>query len=91
MYLIFFIRDELLFSLAIAGTMFVIFEVGGSVGRIVWGTISDTSLKGSRFAVMMVIIIIACMGSAMMAFRSINTSIWLLITCFYVRIYRLWI
>jgi MFS family permease len=79
MYLLFFIKNELLFSLAIAGTMFVFSEVGGSVGRIVWGVISDTFFRGSRFAVMLLITFIACAGSAMMAFLSESTPVWLLL------------
>lgn len=78
MYLLFYINNELLFGLAIAGTMFVLSEVGGSIGRIVWGTISDLFFKGSRFAVMLMIISIACIGNVTMSFLISDTPLWLL-------------
>lgn len=77
-YLIFFVSNELLFSLAIAGTMLVLSEVGGSVGRIVWGTMSDTLFKGSRFAVMLLLTIIAFSGMFTMSFLQTTIPLWLL-------------
>ena len=77
-YLLFYVGNELLFGLAIAGTMFVLSEVGGSVGRVVWGTISDTFFGGSRFAVMFILTIIGFGGSLSMTFLEPTTPVWLL-------------
>lgn len=78
MYLLFFIGNELLFGLVIAGTMLVLSEVGGSIGRVVWGTISDTLFGGSRFAVMLFLTMIAFAGMVTMAFLQATTPLWLL-------------
>ncbi|TDL32633.1 MFS transporter [Jeotgalibacillus sp. S-D1] len=77
-YLLFYVGNELLFGLAIAGTMFVISEAGGSAGRIVWGTISDTFFGGSRFGVMFILTLLAFSGSLSMIFLEADTPVWLL-------------
>jgi len=77
-YLLFYIGNELLFGLAIAGTMFVLSEIGGSVGRIVWGTISDRFFDGSRFVVMFILTIIALGGSLSMILLEPTTPVWIL-------------
>lgn len=77
-YLLFYVGNELLFGLAIAGTMFVLSEAGGSIGRIVWGTISDTFFGGSRFPVMFILTLFAFSGSLSMIFLKPDTPVWLL-------------
>ncbi|MBM7577825.1 MFS transporter [Jeotgalibacillus terrae] len=78
-YLLFFVTDELFLSLAIAGTMLVLSEVGGSVGRILWGTVSDSIFGGKRFPVLMMIIITALTGTLGMAFLSDGVPVPLLV------------
>ncbi len=60
-YIVLFAFEHLTFSLVIAGALLVIAEIGGSVGRVGWGTISDVMLKGKRMPIMyLVTLITAC-------------------------------
>ncbi len=84
MYMIFYVGNELLFGLAIAGAMLVLTEVAGSIGRVAWGTISDTLFKGSRFAVMLLLTILAFSGTLAMAFFETTTPLWVMIPVIFI-------
>ncbi|TFE04022.1 MFS transporter [Jeotgalibacillus salarius] len=78
-YLLFFVTDELFFSLALAGTMLVLSEASGSLGRIIWGSVSDSIFGGKRFPVLMIIIVTALTGTLGMAFLSDGIPVPLLV------------
>lgn len=57
-YIVIFTYEKLAFSLVIAGLLLVIAEVGGSIGRVAWGTISDTFFKGERMTIMLMVTVL---------------------------------
>ncbi|MGD7043283.1 MFS transporter [Jeotgalibacillus proteolyticus] len=77
-YVLFYIGNELLFGLGIAGTMYVLSEIGGSAGRIVWGTISDALFEGRRFPVTLILMVVASTGAVAMIFLTPVTPVWIL-------------
>ncbi|WP_188456242.1 MFS transporter [Virgibacillus oceani] len=77
-YLVLFAYEGLGISLVLSGVLLVISEISGSVGRIVWGIISDRLFDGRRI---IVLIIISCMGlflSLLVAFLPHGTSFWMM-------------
>lgn len=56
-YIVLFTYEIHAIPLVIAGILLVISEVGGSIGRIVWGVTSDTLFKGNRIIVLTIIAI----------------------------------
>ncbi|PPA70305.1 MFS transporter [Jeotgalibacillus proteolyticus] len=77
-YILFYVGNELLFGLGIAGTMFVLSEAGGSFGRIVWGTVSDKFFGGRRAPVMFILTLMAFAGSLSMLLLTPETPVWVL-------------
>ncbi|MDG5471551.1 MFS transporter [Jeotgalibacillus sp. ET6] len=77
-YVLFYIGNELLFGLGIAGAMYVLSEIGGSAGRIVWGTVSDSLFKGRRFPVTLILMVVASIGAVSMVLLTPNTPVWIL-------------
>lgn len=61
-YLVFFGVEVLGFTLSTAALLFVISEIGGSVGRLGWGYLSDRIFGGKRIVVfeIVAILVIAC-------------------------------
>lgn len=57
-YVILFAFEELHMTLVLAGLLLVIAEVGGSVGRVAWGAISDKFFMGNRLVIMFIVTIL---------------------------------
>jgi MFS transporter, ACS family, hexuronate transporter len=78
-YIVIFCYEYLHLSLFLSGVLLVISEVCGSVGRIVWGMISDRLFNGRRVIILMVISGIAGLSSMTLAFIPTYTSFWIMI------------
>jgi MFS transporter, ACS family, hexuronate transporter len=62
-YLVLYVSDVLKYPLIIAGTFLALSELGGSIGRLVWGAVSDRWFKGNRSPVLILISIITALCS----------------------------
>jgi MFS transporter, ACS family, hexuronate transporter len=78
-YIVIFCYEYLHLSLFLSGVLLVISEVCGSVGRIVWGMISDRLFNGRRVIILMMISGIAGLSSMTLAFIPTYTSFWIMI------------
>jgi sugar phosphate permease len=58
-FFIIYLNESLGYSLLEAGSLFTIVMIGGAVGRILWGTVSDSLFDAKRKPVLM---IICCLG-----------------------------
>ncbi|MFG6116087.1 MFS transporter [Halobacillus sp. MO56] len=83
-YLVLFTYEQLGINLVLAGLLLVVSEVGGSVGRIGWGVISDRVFGGERLKVMAIIVTITLIASAVVAFLPSGTPYGLLVPLFFV-------
>ncbi|WP_051353070.1 MFS transporter [Thalassobacillus devorans] len=83
-YLVLFTYEQLGINLVLAGLLLVVSEVGGSVGRIGWGVISDRVFGGERLKVMAIIVTITLFASAVVAFLPTGTPYVLLVPLFFV-------
>ncbi|WP_301109331.1 MFS transporter [Sporosarcina sp.] len=57
-YIILFAFEKLEMTLVLAGLLLVLAEVGGSIGRVAWGTISDRFFAGNRMIVMFIVTVL---------------------------------
>ena len=73
-YIVIYCYEYLHISLFLSGVLLVISEICGSIGRIVWGLISDRLFKGKRVIVLMIISGIAGAASLILAFLPSNTA-----------------
>jgi MFS transporter, ACS family, hexuronate transporter len=73
-YIVIYCYEYLHISLFLSGVLLVISEVCGSIGRIVWGLISDRLFKGKRVIVLMIISGIAGVASLTLAFLPSSTA-----------------
>jgi ACS family hexuronate transporter-like MFS transporter len=69
-YLVFFLHEKLELSLYLAGFLFVVSEVFGSIGRIVWGIVSDLLFSGKRIIILIIIAIITSLCCVTTSFLS---------------------
>jgi MFS transporter, ACS family, hexuronate transporter len=67
-YIVIYCYEYLHISLFLSGVLLVLSEVCGSIGRIVWGVISDRLFKGKRVIILMMISGIAGISSITLAF-----------------------
>ena len=54
-YIILFAFEQLEMTLILAGILLVLAEVGGSIGRVAWGVISDRFFAGNRMIIMFIV------------------------------------
>jgi MFS transporter, ACS family, hexuronate transporter len=78
-YIVIYCYEYLHISLFLSGVLLVISEICGSIGRIVWGLISDRLFKGKRVIVLMIISGIAGAASLILAFLPSHTAILVMI------------
>lgn len=74
-YIVLYAHEKLGISLFLSGILLVISEVSGSVGRIVWGMISDFMFNSNRVIILLIITILTAVSSMIVAFTS-NASFW---------------
>lgn len=75
-YLVLFAYERLEISLVLSGVLLVISEVSGSLGRIIWGIISDRLFEGRRIIVLIIIAFFTVFLSLTVAFLPPGTSFW---------------
>lgn len=76
-FIVLYMHEEMLATPAAAGMCLLIFMIAGTVGRVVWGMISDGIFKGDRQYPMMLLCLIA-FGSALgMVFITRASMAWL--------------
>jgi MFS transporter, ACS family, hexuronate transporter len=61
-FIVLFFHDKLQLSLVMAGTFLIISEISGTVGRLLWGMVSDKLFGGNRISVLMMITVIGALG-----------------------------
>jgi len=79
-YIVLFAFHTLELSLVTAGLLLVVAEIGGSIGRVAWGAISDTFFKGERMSIMYIITIMTALSAFLFTMLTIETSLLLIIT-----------
>ncbi|WP_240684333.1 MFS transporter [Bacillus infantis] len=67
-YIVIYCYEYLNISLFLSGVLLVISEIFGSIGRIVWGLISDRLFKGKRVIVLIIISVISGLSSIILAY-----------------------
>lgn len=72
-FIVFYSLEYIQLSLFISGFLLVIAEVGGSVGRVLWGIVSDTIFRGNRIIVILIICILVSVMAFIVAFLPPNT------------------
>src|SRR5699024_5118495 len=78
-YIVLFTYEVHAVLLVSAGILLVISEIGGSVGRIVWGIISDTLFRGNRIIVLVIISIISSASVLTLFLLPVGTSFWVFV------------
>lgn len=78
-YIVFFALEELKYTIVLAGSLLIISEISGGLGRLLWGTISDKFFSGNRIIVMSIIAFISFLCSISVIFLNSNVSVWLVI------------
>lgn len=82
-YIILFAFEKLEMTLVLAGLLFVLAEVGGSIGRVAWGVISDRFFAGNRMIIMFIVTVITGVCALVCAlFLPVTPVIVILITVF---------
>ena len=71
-YIIFYAIEQLKIPLLLAGSLLVISEVGGSIGRLLWGKISDRFFNGRRIIILLIISIIGLIVTSIFTFFDIS-------------------
>ncbi|KAB2331411.1 MFS transporter [Bacillus mesophilum] len=66
-YLVLFVYEKFSISLVLAGGLFVISELSGTLGRITWGIISDIVFKGNRIIILLIISVLTAVSSTIVA------------------------
>ncbi|HZG72010.1 MAG TPA: MFS transporter [Chondromyces sp.] len=77
-YLVLFAYEKLGIGLVLSGILFVISEVSGSLGRIVWGMISDFLFKGNRIVILLIITVLTA-GSSLTVVLIPSASFWMMV------------
>lgn len=83
-YIIIFAYESIGINLFLSGVLLVIAEVGGSIGRIAWGIISDRFLSGKRMVLLLIIAIIVASTSTIVALIPQGTSFFIMIPIVFV-------
>lgn len=78
-YLVLFVADALLYPLVIAGVFLSLSEISGSVGRVVWGIVSDRLFRGERTPVLILIAVITAFCGIGTALLPPQVSLWILV------------
>lgn len=76
-FLVIFLKDDLNFSVGLAGACLAVVMVAGTVGRIGWGVISDRLFAGDRIIPLIILSVIAFIGVIGTAFLSEGSPLWL--------------
>lgn len=84
-YLVLFAYEVIGLSLILSGLLLVISEIGGSLGRITWGMLSDLLFKSDRIVILMIIALLTAGIATVVAFVPVGISFFMIapiIFCF---------
>ncbi len=73
-YLVIYFSEHLKISITLAGTLLMLAHLGGGLGRLVWGFISDVVFAGRRKPVIIIIMFISFLGFILMSFVTSTIS-----------------
>ncbi|QIZ69136.1 MFS transporter [Geobacillus subterraneus] len=62
-YVVFFAHEQLGYNIYLAGLLLFVSEIGGSIGRVLWGMISDGLFGGKRLIVLILIALVTSVCS----------------------------
>ncbi len=84
-YLVLYVSDFLLLSAVAAGSFLALSEVGGSLGRVIWGVVSDRFFHGRRIPILVLIAVLtAGCGVVFAAFQpGVHTAVLMVATLFF--------
>lgn len=78
-YLVLYISDYLLLSAVVAGSFLALSEIGGSLGRVVWGVVSDRFFHGRRIPILVIIAVLTAGCAAVFASFRPGVPVWMLV------------
>lgn len=78
-YIIIYSSSILLFSLVLSGLFLALSEVGGSLGRIIWGIISDRFFNGNRLIILIIVAVFTAICSLILIWIPPKVSLWFFI------------
>ncbi|MDQ0158158.1 MFS transporter [Alkalibacillus salilacus] len=78
-YIVFYSFEYLGYALVVAGLALVVSEIFGSLGRILWGIISDKIFQGDRIIVLMIVAVVGGVMASTLAFIPAETPFWVTI------------
>ncbi|MGV8050775.1 MAG: MFS transporter [Anaerolineaceae bacterium] len=82
-YFVLFLKEDLGYAVVTAGFLLAVLESGGAFGKPTIGFVSDRLLRGSRKKAYMLICIVWCCASIIMAFARAGQPIWITVPlCF---------
>ncbi|WP_068672094.1 MFS transporter [Oceanobacillus sp. Castelsardo] len=73
-FIVLFAHERLEISLVLSGVLLGVAEVGGSLGRLCWGIISDRFFAGKRVVVLLLISILVAIQSVITSLLPVGTS-----------------
>lgn len=74
-YIVIFAYGKLAFPLIMAGLLLVLAEIGGSIGRVAWGVISDTFFKGERMKIMLIVTVLTALCALSFSVLTVKTPL----------------
>jgi sugar phosphate permease len=77
-FIILFAHEKMGISLILSGVLLVIAEIGGSLGRVCWGIISDRQFNGKRIIVLLFISCLVAIVSIIIALLPSSVSFYIL-------------
>ena len=78
-YLVLYVSDYLLLSAVVAGGFLALSEVGGSLGRVIWGIVSDRLFHGRRIPILVLVAILTAGCGIVFASFQPGVPVWLLV------------
>jgi MFS transporter, ACS family, hexuronate transporter len=74
-FIVFYTIDKFGVSLLVASSLLIISEICGSLGRVIWGVISDTIFKGNRIIVFVIITLFTILNCVALSVLPATTPI----------------
>ncbi|MBP1970737.1 sugar phosphate permease [Virgibacillus natechei] len=78
-YIVLFAYEILGISLFLSGILLVISEASGSIGRVVWGIISDTLFNGKRVIILIIIAMVSAVSALTLTLLPADSPFWMVV------------
>ncbi|MDY6879718.1 MAG: MFS transporter [Thermodesulfobacteriota bacterium] len=76
-FLILYLEEDIHFTSGLAGACLTAAMIAGTVGRIGWGVLSDRVFSGDRIRPLIILSVVALIGTLGMAFLNKSSAVWL--------------